>query len=107
MIGDGAVMMSKGQQQRLMIARAIIRKPKILLLDEATSALDNITQDTVTRNLDKMNCTRLVIAHRLSTIKSADKILVIEQGSVVEHGKYDDLIKADGPFARLVAHQLQ
>ena len=107
MIGDGAVMMSKGQQQRLMIARAIIRKPRILLLDEATSALDNITQEIVTRNLDKMNCTRLVIAHRLSTIKMADRILVMDEGSVVEQGKYDDLIKANSHFARLVAHQLQ
>ncbi|MBD8891264.1 ATP-binding cassette domain-containing protein [Roseibium litorale] len=107
MIGDGAAMMSKGQQQRLMIARAVIRKPRILLLDEATSALDNITQARVTENLNKMNCTQIIVAHRLSTIKTADKIIVLDKGQVAEQGTYDELIAANGHFARLVMRQLK
>lgn len=107
MIGDGAAMMSKGQQQRLMIARAVIRKPRILLLDEATSALDNITQARVTENLNKMNCTQIIVAHRLSTIKTADKIIVLDKGQVAEEGTFDELIAANGQFARLVMRQMK
>ncbi|MGV8834049.1 MAG: ATP-binding cassette domain-containing protein [Devosia sp.] len=106
-IGDGAVMLSKGQQQRLMIARAVIGRPSILLLDEATSALDNLTQAQVNQNLKQLKCTQIIVAHRLSTIQSADKIVVLERGRVVEQGSYDELIAADGHFARLVARQLQ
>lgn len=101
--GQGGV--SGGQRQRLLIARAIAPKPKILIFDEATSALDNKTQRRVSDALDSMGCTRLVIAHRLSTIRHCDRILVLEDGHIVEDGNYDELIKKGGVFAGLVARQ--
>ena len=76
-------------------------------MDEATNALDNRTQSIVTESLDRMNATRIVIAHRLSTIRNADRIYVVEAGRIVQVGKYDDLVKEDGLFARLVARQLE
>ena len=101
--GQGGV--SGGQRQRLMIARAIAPKPKLLIFDEATSALDNRTQKQVSEALDAMGCTRIVIAHRLSTIKHCDRILVLEGGSIVEDGTYDELIEKGGFFAELVERQ--
>ena len=101
--GSGGI--SGGQRQRLMIARAIAPKPKILMFDEATSALDNITQKKVSESLDRLKCTRIVIAHRLSTIRQCDRILVLDQGKIVEDGTYDELIASDGFFAELVARQ--
>ena len=88
-----------------MIARAIAPKPKILMFDEATSALDNLTQKKVSESLDRLKCTRIVIAHRLSTIRQCDRILVLDQGKIVEDGTYDELIAASGFFAELVARQ--
>ena len=105
-ISEGGGNLSGGQRQRLLIARSLVLKPKIILMDEATSALDNRTQSIVTESLDRMNSTRIVIAHRLSTIRNADRIYVIEAGRIVQVGKYDDLLKEDGLFARLVARQL-
>jgi NHLM bacteriocin system ABC transporter ATP-binding protein len=105
-ISEGGTNLSGGQRQRLLIARALLLKPKIILMDEATSALDNRTQAIVTESLDKMNATRIVIAHRLSTIRNADRIYVIEAGRLVEVGSYEQLVKQQGLFARLVARQL-
>ena len=105
-ISEGGTNLSGGQRQRLLIARAIVLKPKIILMDEATSALDNRTQAIVTESLDKLNVTRVVIAHRLSTIRNADRIYVIEAGRLVEAGSFDELAKQEGLFARLVARQL-
>ncbi|MEQ8766375.1 MAG: NHLP bacteriocin export ABC transporter permease/ATPase subunit [Planctomycetota bacterium] len=105
-ITDGGGGLSGGQQQRLRIARALVHKPKILLFDEATSALDNRTQEIVTESVSKLQATRIVIAHRLSTIRDADKIIVLEQGKIVESGGYDDLMKAQGMFYRLAKRQL-
>lgn len=96
---------SGGQAQRLLIARALVMRPKIVILDEATSALDNGAQATVTQALRDMDCTRIVIAHRLSTIRSADRIVVIEAGKDVESGTYDELMEAGGLFASLVRRQ--
>ena len=104
-ISEGQGGISGGQKQRLMIARAIANKPKLLIFDEATSALDNITQKQVSEALDSMGCTRIVVAHRLSTIKHCDKILVLDQGQIVESGTYDELIEKNGNFAELVARQ--
>ncbi|MBR5336990.1 MAG: NHLP bacteriocin export ABC transporter permease/ATPase subunit [Lachnospiraceae bacterium] len=101
--GQGGI--SGGQRQRLMIARAVAPKPNILMFDEATSALDNITQKHVSEALDRMHCTRLVIAHRLSTIKNCDRILVLDQGHIIEEGSYEELIARNGFFAELVERQ--
>lgn len=105
-IGDGGTGLSGGQRQRLMVARAVVGKPRILLFDEATSALDNQTQEIVSRSLEEMKATRIVIAHRLSTIINADKIFVIENGCLVQSGTYKELIQQDGLFAQLAKRQL-
>ncbi len=102
---EGGGGMSGGQRQRIMIARAVAPKPKLLLLDEATSALDNISQKQVSEALDKMRCTRVVIAHRLSTIRHCDRILVLDNGRIVEDGTYEQLVANNGFFAELVARQ--
>ena len=104
-ISEGASTISGGQRQRLIIARAIAPKPKILFFDEATSALDNLTQKIVSDSLEKLKCTRIVIAHRLSTIKHCDRILVLDDGKIIEEGTYDKLINNGGLFASLVQRQ--
>ena len=97
--------MSKGQMQRILIARSIISKPKMLIFDEATSALDNINQKQIKNILDSMQCTRIMVAHRLSTIKDCDKILVMDQGKIVEQGTYDELMAQEGLFHELAKYQ--
>ena len=104
-ISEGYGGISGGQRQRLIIARAIAAKPKILLLDEATSALDNITQKKVAKTLGELSCTRIVIAHRISTIKECDRILVLDEGKIIEDGTYDELMDKGGAFAKLVERQ--
>lgn len=105
MIPAGGLSISGGQLQRLIIARAIIRKPNILLFDEATSALDNVTQAVVRKSLDELKVTRIVIAHRLSTIIHADRIYVMKDGQVIEVGTYDELMEMNGYFAELARRQ--
>lgn len=105
-ISEGGGGLSGGQRQRLMIARAIVGRPRILLFDEATSALDNQTQAIVGQSLSKLQATRIVIAHRLSTIINADKIFVFDQGYVVQSGTYDELIQQEGLFAELAKRQI-
>lgn len=105
LISEGSGGISGGQRQRLMIARAIAPKPRILMFDEATSALDNLTQKTVSDSLGRLKCTRIVIAHRLSTIRQCDRILVLDQGKIIEDGTYEELLAAGGSFAELVARQ--
>jgi NHLM bacteriocin system ABC transporter ATP-binding protein len=97
---------SGGQAQRILLARALVSNPAILILDEATSALDNASQAQITQAMKELNATRIVIAHRLSTIRSADVIVVLDAGVVVETGTYDDLIALNGVFASLVTRQL-
>ena len=104
-ISEGSGGVSGGQKQRLMIARAIAPKPSILMFDEATSALDNITQKQVSEALDSLKSTRIVIAHRLSTIKNCDRIIVINEGKIIEDGTFDELINANGYFTELVKRQ--
>ncbi|OHB67469.1 MAG: NHLP bacteriocin export ABC transporter permease/ATPase subunit [Planctomycetes bacterium RBG_13_63_9] len=105
-ITEGASTLSGGQRQRLMIARAVVSKPKILLFDEATSALDNVAQAKVAESLDNLKATRVVVAHRLSTIVNADRICVIDRGRVVQQGRYHDLMEQPGLFADLAKRQL-
>lgn len=75
------------------------------MFDEATSALDNLTQKTVSQSLDGLKCTRIVIAHRLSTIRQCDRIVVLDQGRIIEDGTYEQLMSQNGYFAELVARQ--
>ncbi|MBR1695670.1 MAG: ATP-binding cassette domain-containing protein, partial [Selenomonas sp.] len=105
-ISEGSNNISGGQRQRIMIARALAANPAILIFDEATSALDNRTQAIVTESLNKLNTTRLVIAHRLSTIKECDRILVMDKGSIVDSGSYEELLSQNGVFAQLVKRQV-
>lgn len=105
-VTEGGRLLSGGQRQRLMIARAVVGKPRILLFDEATSALDNRTQAIVSEALEQMNATRIVIAHRLSTVMKADMIVVMDQGRLMETGTYGELMARGGIFAALAARQL-
>ena len=105
-LSENSGTISGGQQQRILIARAIIGKPSILIFDEATSALDNVTQATVSENLDKMHVTRIVVAHRLSTIKNCDRIIVMDQGRIVEEGNYAELMRKQGLFYQLANRQI-
>ncbi|RMF70354.1 MAG: ATP-binding cassette domain-containing protein [Alphaproteobacteria bacterium] len=106
MLSEGAVTLSGGQRQRLMIARALVRRPRLVIFDEATSALDNETQAVVTDSLNRLAVTRLVVAHRLSTIREADRIYVLDRGRVVEEGRFEELLAADGLFRRLAQRQM-
>lgn len=106
MISEGQGGISGGQKQRLMIARAVAAKPNVLILDEATSALDNITQKQVSDALSELKCTRIVIAHRLSTIRDCDRIIVIDDGKIIEEGTYNELIDLNGYFKKLVERQM-
>ncbi|MCY1021712.1 peptidase domain-containing ABC transporter [Pyxidicoccus sp. MSG2] len=103
---DGGASLSGGQRQRLSLARALVMEPAILALDEATSALDAVTESRVQQALDALRSTRIVIAHRLSTVLHADRILVMDQGRVVEQGTHQELLARKGVYAELVAAQL-
>lgn len=107
MVGDRGVLLSGGQRQRISIARALLKNAPILILDEATSALDTESERHIQSALDKLmeNRTTFVIAHRLSTIEKADRVVVMDRGRIVELGRHDELLAADGTFAAL--HRMQ
>lgn len=104
-VSEGGGGFSGGQKQRLMIARALVNRPRVVFFDEATSALDNRTQNIVTKSLREMDATRITIAHRLSTVVDADRIIVMDQGEIVESGTYAELMTNEGKFFELAQRQ--
>ena len=107
-VGERGVQLSGGQKQRIAIARAILADPKVLILDEATSNLDSANETIVQQKIEELMLgrTTLIIAHRLSTIKSADRIVVLENGRMVEIGDHDTLMNAKSTYANLVHLQI-
>lgn len=105
-IAEGGNALSGGQRQRLALACALAHEPAILLLDEATSALDVVTERLIEQNLRNLRCTQIIIAHRLSTIRGADRILVLDEGQVVESGTHQELLARNGYYASLIRNQL-
>ena len=105
-VSESGGTISGGQQQRILIARAIMSNPSVLYFDEATSALDNLTQAKVCESLEKRNMTRMVIAHRLSTVQNCDRIIVLDKGKVAEEGTFEQLMSLKGLFYQMAIRQI-
>ena len=107
LVGEGGHRLSGGQRQRLAIARAVLKDAPVLILDEATSAVDNETEAALQRSISKIssNRTAIIIAHRLSTIRNAERIIVLENGKIIEDGGHDELVAKRGTYARMWAVQ--
>jgi ATP-binding cassette subfamily B protein len=110
MIGEGGLKLSGGEKQRLSIARALLRQPKLLLFDEATSALDSLTEEEITDTIREIsqqgNQITILIAHRLSTIMHADRIYVLEKGDIVETGNHESLLEEKGLYYAMWRQQI-
>lgn len=108
MLGERGITLSGGQKQRVSIARALIKEPKLIIFDDCLSAVDTKTEESILKNLGKImkGKTTIIIAHRISTIKNADKILVMDEGRIVEQGTHKQLIKLNGVYAEIHKNQL-
>ncbi len=108
-IGERGCKLSAGQRQRIALARAFVRDPDVLILDEATNALDNVSEEAIKKALERVRGRRslFVIAHRLSTVMHADLIVVLENGRIVEQGRFQELVDRGGPFATLYRSELR
>ena len=109
MVGERGLRLSGGEKQRVAIARCVLKDPPVVLLDEATSALDSATEAAVQEALRQLGTgrTQLVVAHRLSTIRTAEQILVLDDGRIVERGAHPQLLERQGLYAKLWAAQLE
>ena len=105
-VNDNSATFSGGQIQRVRIAAALVRRPRVVFLDEATSWLDGRSQAAVMRGIESIAATRIVIAHRLSTIRKAERIYVLQEGRIVQQGSFEELSETDGPFQELVKRQM-
>jgi ABC-type bacteriocin/lantibiotic exporter with double-glycine peptidase domain len=104
-VAEGGSSLSGGQRQRLTLARALLREPRLLVLDEATSHLAALSEAAVDEQLSRLSCTRLVIAHRMSTVRNADHIVVLDSGRIAQQGRHEELLAAEGVYARLLGLQ--
>ncbi|MFN5877917.1 MAG: ABC transporter ATP-binding protein, partial [Flavobacteriales bacterium] len=108
LLGERGVNLSGGQKQRISIARALIRKPKLLLLDDCLSAVDTETEEIILSNLKESSesQTTIIVSHRVSSLRNADKVIVIDQGKLMEKGTHDELIASGGLYADMYYKQL-
>ncbi|MDO0925022.1 peptidase domain-containing ABC transporter [Streptomyces sp. TG1A-8] len=102
LLTSGGRGLSGGQRQRVILARALVRQPRLLILDEATSALDPMAEQAVFQRLTALDCTLVVVAHRLTAVQDADQVIVLERGRVVQQGRHDELLTVEGPYRALV-----
>lgn len=107
MTSEMGASLSGGQRQRIHVAKILLQDPKLLILDEATSSLDNISQSQVYEELSRLKCTKVVIAHRLGTVLNADRIVVLQNGQIVQSGVHEELVAVDGPYAKLFEAELK
>lgn len=107
MIGERGVGLSGGQKQRISLARALLKEPSILILDDTTSAVDMETESYIQRQLENINhsCTTFIIAYRISSIRDADKIIVLDNGRIIEQGTHDELVAKNGYYSTVYYHQ--
>lgn len=107
-MGERGITLSGGQKQRVSIARAIIKRPNILLFDDCLSAVDTETEEQILNNLNEIskNTTTIIVSHRVSSAKNADKIIVLDEGRIIQEGSHNQLINEDGYYSELYLKQL-